>query len=166
MKPNIFPATPAHYPIIRDIATETWGPTYGHILTEAQTAFMLEWMYSMESINDQANNKGHHFLMVEVEARFVGFAAYELDYKGLSKTKIHKLYVQYAMHGSGIGKTILDFISDIASVHGNQYLNLNVNRFNQAIGFYKKTGFEIIGEEDIDIGHGYLMEDYIMEKAI
>ena len=32
--------------------------------------------------------------------------------------------------------------------------------------FYEKLGFTVIKEEDIDIGNGYLMNDYVMEKKI
>jgi ribosomal protein S18 acetylase RimI-like enzyme len=39
---------------------------------------------------------------------------------------------------------------------------LNVNRNNKALGFYQKFGFVILREEDIDIGNGYFMNDYIM----
>ena len=45
-------------------------------------------------------------------------------------------------------------------------LTLNVNRFNKAIDFYLKNGFKIIKEENIEIGNGFLMEDYVMEKIL
>jgi predicted lactoylglutathione lyase len=46
---------------------------------------------------------------------------------------------------------------------GQLQFNLNVNRFNKAIQFYRKIGFEITDTVDIAIGNGYFMEDYIME---
>ena len=45
-------------------------------------------------------------------------------------------------------------------------LSLNVNRFNSALTFYEKIGFKIIDEVNVDIGNGYFMEDYIMEKQL
>jgi hypothetical protein len=41
-----------------------------------------------------------------------------------------------------------------------------VNRYNKARQFYEKMGFVVIGEEDIDIGNNYLMNDYIMEVPV
>ena len=35
-----------------------------------------------------------------------------------------------------------------------------------ALALYKKMGFEVVAEEDLAIGNGYLMEDYKMEKKI
>ena len=49
---------------------------------------------------------------------------------------------------------------------GGTTLQLNVNRQNNAKEFYEKMGFAVIGEEDIDIGSGYYMNDYIMEKKL
>ena len=45
-------------------------------------------------------------------------------------------------------------------------INLNVNRFNKAVDFYKNKGFQIVKEETIDIGKGYLMEDFVMELEL
>ena len=49
---------------------------------------------------------------------------------------------------------------------GAKKLSLNVNRQNQAAHFYQKAGFSITATEDIDIGNGYYMNDYIMEKDL
>ena len=168
--PRILPVTSAHFPVIQQIATTTWYPTYGHILTQAQTDYMLEWMYGIDSLKEQVEEKGIIFMMIQndgaTENEFAGFTAYEFDYEGRPKTRIHKLYVLPEMHGQGFGKQMLDFIASEAVAHQNTGLHLNVNRFNKAISFYQKYGFEITGEEDIDIGQGYLMEDYIMEKGV
>ena len=49
---------------------------------------------------------------------------------------------------------------------GGVSLQLNVNRNNKAKEFYERQGFAVIKEEDIDIGNGYLMNDYVMEKVL
>jgi len=41
-----------------------------------------------------------------------------------------------------------------------------VNRQNNAKNFYEKLGFVVIKEEDIDIGNGYFMNDYVMEMML
>jgi ribosomal protein S18 acetylase RimI-like enzyme len=45
-------------------------------------------------------------------------------------------------------------------------MTLQVNRNNKAVEFYKKFGFEIIDEQDFDIGNGYYMNDFIMRFKI
>ena len=58
---------------------------------------------------------------------------------------------------------MLQYIMNEISLKGLTYLELNVNRQNTAIGFYKKLGFKIIAEEDIPIGNGFFMNDYVMQ---
>jgi hypothetical protein len=46
------------------------------------------------------------------------------------------------------------------------YNNSNVNRYNNALAFYQKLGYEILKEEDIDIGEGFFMNDFVMLKDV
>ena len=100
-----------------------------------------------------------------VNAETVAFASYShADTTGTYK--VHKLYVHPMLHGKGYGKMLLDrIVADVKS-KGATKLKLNVNRQNRAKGFYERYGFSIVGEEDIAIGEGYFMNDYVMEKAI
>jgi len=157
-----------HMPAIWDIAVSTWPETYGNILTQDQIDYMLDMMYSSKALTEQMTNLGHHFLMVKQDnaQKFQGFVSYEFDYKGENKTKLHKLYVLPECHGTGIGRVLIDKVCEAAGKHGNTSVLLNMNRFNKSLGFYKHIGFEIVGQEDIDIGNGFLMEDYIFEKQV
>lgn len=148
---------------VRDLAYAIWPDAYGTILSEQQLAYMLDKIYAIPSLEKQMES-GHVFLLAEEDGVFYGFASYEVDYRNSGKTKLHKIYVQPQTQGKGVGKTLLAAVEEAVKLNENQALLLNVNRYNKAIAFYKKNGFEVIAEEDIDIGNGYLMEDYIMEK--
>ena len=60
----------------------------------------------------------------------------------------------------------MDYIISQMKHHRATMLELNVNRLNSAINFYKKLGFEIIQEEDIDIGNGFFMNDYVLSLQL
>ncbi len=154
------------YLTIQQIAHQTWYPTFEKILSKEQIAYMLDMMYSLKAIEEQVEHKGHIFLLAKEEENCVGYASYETNYQGTYKTKIHKIYVLPSAQGKGIGKILMDSIEKIAKEKGNQQLSLNVNRHNPAINFYEKIGFKKIRQEDIDIGKGFLMQDFIMEKNI
>lgn len=158
---------PEHIPAIQDIAQRTWGDTYGHILTDGQIEYMLDMMYSANSLEEQMNILQHHFLLTKRDDAddFEGFVSFELNYKE-NKTKIHKLYVLPETHGTGMGRALIDKVAEMAKAANNTSILLNMNRFNKTMGFYKHLGFDIIGEEDIDIGNGFLMEDYVFEKML
>ena len=160
---HIYNATSSDFPIIQEIAYLTWPDTFGAILSKEQISYMLEMMYSTDSLTEQTSKKGHQFLIVKDETKHLGYASYELNYKGLSKTKIHILP---EAQGKGVGKLLMNSITDIARENQDRILSLNVNRDNTAFDFYKNIGFEKVGEENIDIGDGFLMEDFIMDKKL
>lgn len=154
-----------HAPIIRDIALQTWPHTFKNILSLEQIIYMLQQMYAIDVLK-QAWRDGHQYLLAKEDGAFVGFLTMQHDYCNQAVSKIHKLYVLPEAQGKGIGKALLEEAEKAASKHGSTTLVLNVNRLNKATDFYERCGFSILGEEDIDIGEGYLMEDFIMSKQI
>jgi len=163
---TISEATVADFETIREIAHKTWPVTYGEILSKAQLDYMLEKMYSDATLIDDLTNKGHHFILVNEDNLCLGFTSYEHRYLDKSVTRLHKLYLLPEAHGKGMGKLLLDSVSALAKENHSEAISLNVNRFNNAYTFYLKMGFEVVAEEDLEIGNGYLMEDYKMEKKV
>ena len=150
--------------MIGRLAHAIWPHTYGNILSEAQLKYMLDLFYSHESLEKQFD-EGHVFLIAMMNAETVGFASYSHANK-TGVYKVHKLYVHPMLHGKGYGRILLDRITDdVKKLDGNR-LQLNVNRHNRAKSFYEKYGFTIVANEDIAIGEGYFMNDYVMEKAV
>ena len=152
--------------LIHSLAENVWPQTYKNILTPQQIEYMFEMMYSQKAYNEQIENKGHRFILIKDESGHLGFASYELNYNNTPVTKIHKIYVLPQIQRKGVGRAMIDEISAIAKKEGNTRVSLNVNRFNKAVGFYENIGFVNTGQEDIDIGNGYLMEDFIMVKTL
>ena len=68
--------------------------------------------------------------------------------------------------GKGAGKLLIAAVEKLAQENNDYIISLNVNRFNTAYYFYEKLGFEKVGEEDVELDFGYLMEDYKMEKKL
>ncbi len=150
--------------VIGTLAHAIWPDTYGSILSEAQLKYMLDNMYSHEALEKQFDDN-HVFLLAFMNAETVGFASYSHGGR-VGLYKVHKLYVHPLLQGKGIGKKLLDRIIEDVKPWGAKVLQLNVNRHNPAKLFYEKYGFSIVGEEDIAIGEGYFMNDYVMEKPV
>ena len=165
---TITQATEHDLPLIRDIAYQTWPTTFGEILSPAQISYMLEMMYSLDALTAQIKEKKHVFLLAKNTDtnEYLGYVSYELNYQGAPLTKIHKIYMLPASQGKGVGRLFIDQVGAIARANDNARLGLNVNRYYKAIQFYERMGFSIVGHEDIDIGDGFLMEDYVMEKPL
>lgn len=147
--------------IVQDLAYATWPDTFKDILTSEQINYMLEWMYNLETLRKQAED-GHLFYVYLDIGVPVGFMGIEPNHPTQDALKIHKIYVLPHTQGSGVGKKLILKAKEVAQEKGISKLVLNVNRFNKAVSFYQYLGFEIEYEENIDIGNGYLMEDYVM----
>lgn len=163
---KIIEASKDHFFIIQSLADRIWPPTFANILTSDQIRYMMDMMYSTSALKEQIETLGHHYLLAEENGEYLGYVSYEFDYKDADITKIHKIYVLPSLQGKGVGRFFIDAVVRTAKEYGNAELSLNVNRFNKAIDFYKRLGFEVIKSEDIDIGNGFLMEDYVMNKKL
>jgi ribosomal protein S18 acetylase RimI-like enzyme len=104
--------------------------------------------------------KGHQFYMAELEGTSFGFASVSAE--GNDTFKLNKLYVLPDTQKSGAGKALLQEVIAYAKENGGNRLLLQVNRDNNAKGFYEKQGFTILEEIDLSIGNGYFMNDYVM----
>lgn len=162
---QIRPATIEDIPTIAEIASITWAVAYKDILSDKQREYMLEMMYSFDSLHQQMKNE-QTFLIAILSQKVVGFLSYELAYNKSNGMKIHKYYVLPEVQGQGVGSALLQKAEVITISNSIEFISLNVNRFNKAVQHYLSKGFEITKSEDIDIGNGYLMEDFVMEKKI
>ena len=151
--------------IVHDLALVIWPSAYGNILSPEQLTYMLDKFYSIDSLQKQFDTWHHNFILVLDKNIPVGFASFSPKEKDSIVFRLHKIYVLPQQQGTGTGKFLLNHIIRSAKQSGATSLELNVNRYNKALSFYEKQGFTITGEEDIDIGKGYFMNDYVMELA-
>ncbi|HEX8563427.1 MAG TPA: GNAT family N-acetyltransferase [Flavobacterium sp.] len=157
-------ATEADIPTIIEIAYATWPVAYGEILSAEQLDYMLRLFYSASSLQKNMLD-GQRFLLVQANNTVVGFSAYEAT-PATRTTHINKIYVLPQFHGCGAGKKLMQEMEQQAISEGSHYITLNVNRSNPAQRFYNRLGFQIAKEVDIELEHGYLMEDYLMQKEL
>src|SRR5215469_496937 len=156
-------ATANDIPLIRELCFKVWPQTYAPILSQEQIDYMLGNMYSKNSLQQQMNN-GSQFIFVLEDEEPVGFAAY--FEKSPSVFKLDKIYVLPSQQGKGTGRFVIDQIIHEIKQKGAAALQLQVNRYNKARNFYEKLGFVVIEEKDFDIGSGFFMNDYVMEKKL
>jgi len=149
--------------LIRQLSFKVWPQTYAAILSSEQIDYMLDIMYSEPSLQQQMNS-GSQFIFVYDGEEPVGFAAYFS--KEQSIYKLDKIYVLPSQQGKGTGRFVIDYIIDEIKKKGATALQLQVKRDNKARFFYEKLGFNIIEEKNFDIGNGYFMNDYVMEKKL
>lgn len=162
--------------LIRSISERTWPSTYGHIISQEQIEFMLDWMYSDASLEEQIK-KGHQFYIANLNGTDIGFCSVSEDHEENNNVnttmqnqpnafKLNKLYVLPSVHGTGAGKALLEKAIDVAKAAGAESIYLQVNKHNNAYTFYLKNGFVKEAEFKFDIGNGFFMDDYIMRLTL
>jgi GNAT superfamily N-acetyltransferase len=163
---TIRPATLSDRALIRSISERTWPSTYGHIISQEQIDFMLEWMYSDASLEKQMNT-GCEFYIANLNGNDVGFCSVSPEAEDTNEVahKLNKLYVLPIAQGTGAGKALLNKSIEVAKASGSSSLCLQVNKQNDAYTFYLKHGFVKEQEFKFDIGNGFFMDDYVMRLS-
>jgi ribosomal protein S18 acetylase RimI-like enzyme len=149
--------------LIRELSHQVWPQTYAGILSAEQIQYMFQEMYSEAALHRQMQDN-HHFFIVYNAGIPIGFASYSETEPHVFK--LHKIYILPLQQGRGTGRFVIEQLIEKIKEEGATALRLNVNRNNPALSFYQKLGFVSIREEDIDIGSGYFMNDYVMEKKL
>ena len=151
--------------VVIDLTKKIWPVAYGEILSKSQLDYMIDKFYNEPALRELIQ-KGHVFYLAQDDNdNYVGFVSYEINSEP-NKTKIHKIYVLPETQGTGLGRQFFELVKEKAIENHQNAIFLNVNKYNNAIHFYTKLGFVKVKDEVIDIGNGYVMDDYVMEINI
>ena len=167
MKTEFLPLeTPKSLRTVRDIADEVWPKTFSPILPPEQIPYMMNMMYAPE-VMERELASGYRFAALLVDGVPSGYVSWSPYPARPATAKLHKVYLLTTCHGRGFGRMMLDYVTDVCRRAGFLRLRLNVNKHNErAISVYLKNGFEVVESVKNDIGGGFFMDDYVMEKTI
>lgn len=83
------------------------------------------------------------------------------------KLFLSKFYIRKEYRGSGYASQAMAFLEQLCKDRNQSHLWLTVNRHNESsVTIYKKKGFLTVREQIVEIGNGFVMDDYVMEKEI
>lgn len=157
--------TPEELQIIRDIADDIWPKTFAEILSPEQIRYMMQMMYAPEVMEKELKNN-YSFNIIKIDGVPAGYFVWSA-YEEPGTAKLHKLYLLEKFHGQGNGTAMLKAAENAIASAGFVRMRLNVNKNNQrAIKAYLRNGFVNIQSVKIDIGNGFFMDDFVMEKAV
>lgn len=145
------------------LADVIWRECYADILSGAQIDYMLTHFQSADALERQIAEGYRYFFVRDNGAAYGYFAVKPTD----DDFFISKLYILHLARGKGIGKTCMSYIEEIARRSPCKRLTLTVNKKNAAaIAAYEKMGFSTYDEGVVDIGGGFKMDDFYMEKGL
>ena len=147
-----------------ELAGLIWRHHYPGIISIQQIDYMLAQRYTPAVIRAQMQSGTAWWEQVRVGERMIGFTQYELYGRSM---KLDKLYLHQDFQQRGHGARVLAHIEDEARRRGLIAVRLNVNKHNhKAIAAYRKSGYATVETVVDDIGGGYVMDDYVMEKQL
>jgi len=149
--------------VISRLAEEIWNGHYIPIIGKAQIDYMLKKFQSPEGIKKQFE-EGFSYYLLKKGYNYIGYFALKSE---ATSVLLSKFYIKAEYRGHGYGRQVIKFIEDRAVINNWHSVNLLVHKNNTiAINSYKKFGFNITEPVITDIGEGYFMDDYRMEKSL
>lgn len=109
------------------------------------------------------------------EEQYTYFLAFEetelIGYCGVKPEKerlfLSKLYLRKEKRGQGLASYLLEEAIKFAKEQNKQAIYLTCNKYNQhSLDVYHGKGFQDIDAVQTDIGRGFIMDDYILEKVL
>ena len=159
-------ARPDQLPDVQRLAGVIWREHYPGIISAAQIEYMLARGYALEALAGFLGGADRGLELATVDGELAGFAAWYVA-DDPATAKLDKLYVLPARQRLGLGGRLIARVEAQARGAGAATLILNVNKHNvQAIRAYEKHGFAIREAVVVDIGQGYVMDDYVMAKRL
>jgi diamine N-acetyltransferase len=141
-----------------------WREHYTPIIGAEQVEYMLEHFQSENAVREQIGEGYLYYLIRNDTGEAVGYFSAIPRKEGLFLSKI---YVLREHRGKGYARQSMEFIQALAKSRNLQRITLTVNKRNRgSIHAYQKMGFAVYDAVVHDIGSGFVMDDYAMEKHL
>lgn len=153
--------------VVEALAREIWTDHYRTMQTAEEIEYMLRQFQTKEAICRYMAEGMRYYLLLD-NKQPVGYFAYETDGKtaGERKLFLSKLYLLKSARGQGAARLVLDHILRECQAHRLDTIWLKVNKHNPTVAIYQKLGFACVESVFTDIGNGYLLDDYVMERPV
>ncbi len=162
---RIEPLTATLIPTAIACAERIWPAAYDDLLPDGQVPYMLAERTRADVLATYVGATDRWYDTAwDAESR-VGYVSSSLT--GPRTLTLEQLYVVPERWGSGVAEELISTVLGHGTDHDATTVTLTVNRGNgRALAFYRRMGFAIGAEQVTDIGSGYMMDDYVLERPI
>jgi len=164
--PTVSPLTLDDTDLIITLASTIWHQHYSDIISREQIVYMLNQRYSAALIRAQILNNNVWWRKLVLDKEIIGFSCCVLT-ENPKELKLDKLYLHPHHQRKGYGAILVEDIKQFMPNRGLEQFILTVNKNNtSAIAAYQRYGFTISDDIIIDIGNGFIMDDYLMTMPV
>ncbi len=148
------------------VASDIWYEYWPEHIGADQTDYMVNNFQSKQAITKQIREEGYLYFLIVAEGKIVGYCGVHPEEQN-GRLFLSKLYLYASERGKGYAKASMQFLIQLCKFNNLRAIYLTVNKYNDlAIRAYKAAGFETIDSVETDIGDGFIMDDFIMEKVL
>jgi RimJ/RimL family protein N-acetyltransferase len=152
--------------IVESLAKTIWSEYYTPIIGKPQVEYMLENFQSKKAIRRQLRKEHFLYYLLRKEREYIGYIGIVPD-RRRGELFLSKIYVVAGERKKGYGTESLAFIERVAQEMELRKISLTVNKNNiGSIRAYQDLGFKKVAACKTDIGSGFVMDDYVMEKRL
>ncbi|NPC90749.1 GNAT family N-acetyltransferase [Bacillus sp. WMMC1349] len=156
---------------LQDISYETFKETFKHQNSPESINAYLEKAFNLKQLERELSDAFSQFFFVYFDHEVVGYLKVntndaQSEKMGDELLEIERIYIKNKFQKHGLGKSLLNKAVEIAQEHNKKKIWLGVWEKNEnAIAFYKKTGFIQTGAHSFYLGDEEQI-DYIMTKTL
>lgn len=146
------------------LAKKIWNNYFLGIITQEQIDYMVEMNQSYPAIKKAINEQHYRYYLAYEDGIMVGYMGVKPEENRLF---LSKLYMDAHARGKGYASRLFDEAKKYCAELNLKAIYLTCNKHNDhSLAVYRKKGFTVIDEAETDIGHGFMMDDYIMELTL
>ncbi|MBR2790623.1 MAG: GNAT family N-acetyltransferase [Eggerthellaceae bacterium] len=171
--------TPEDQERLSELAGAIWREYWPERIGADQTEYMVEQFQSLGAIRRdmaKASEPYEYWFVVSdtvdgrggeaCAPRIVGYTGGHNE-AATNRFFISKIYLLAQERGRGYASRVIDFYEGLCRERGLRAMYLTVNKYNElGIRAYEAKGFITIDATVSDIGQGFVMDDFIMEKQV
>ncbi len=150
-----------------ELADIIWHEHYSTLISVEQIDYMVNNFQSVEAIKNHIANENFTYKLLLEGDQPVGYIGIVNKSEDVDYLFLSKCYLLSDVRGKGYGYETFKHVVDIAKERSLKSIRLTVNKHNEiALNAYKSWGMQAISSVEVDIGQGFIMDDYVMEYEI
>ncbi len=160
----IVPVRPEQAAELAALAKPIWEEHFTPIIGAAQVAYMLEKFQSERELREQMELEGYRYYFFLWDGEKAGYMGLRCDADALF---LSKLYLKKEFRGRKISRAALKFMQDVCRRENLGKIWLTCNKYNSnSLAVYRALGFVTARSQVSDIGGGFAMDDYVLERRV
>lgn len=168
---HINKATPEDAPALAGLAARTFRDAFEADNNPQDMAAYLSAAFSVSKMGEELHDPSSSFWLAYCGDLLIGYTKLRVGtppdcVTGKSPVELERIYVDQSCIGKGYGGALMQRVIEEARAAGYKTIWLGVWKENPtSIAFYKKWGYEIVGEHEFVVGED-VQFDHLMARSL